>query len=116
MDIKDIIRTERMRLKLSQRDLAKAMKVSPAAVAHWELGTTRPTMDKMVDICTFFGITTDSLFNKDGPYQGQFVYESDELTLLTLWRSLSPEDKAFCLKLMRNSALSNRKQNPSTPD
>lgn len=104
MELKDLIKKERARLKLTQRGLAKELKVTPSAVAHWELGTHKPTPDKIVDICTLFGISAQSFFGSDGPYAGLFIQDAAESELIATWRSLSKEDRKFCLDLIKAAA------------
>lgn len=46
---------------LKQKDLAVILNVSDKAISSWELGRTEPSMEIIVAIAKFFGVTTDYL-------------------------------------------------------
>jgi transcriptional regulator with XRE-family HTH domain len=46
---------------MSQEEFASRIGVSRQAVSKWELDKAYPDLDKLVDICEFFGITMDEL-------------------------------------------------------
>lgn len=52
------LRNER---ELSQRELAKAIGVSPKAVNFWELGVNEPKASYIIALAKFFGVSTDYL-------------------------------------------------------
>ena len=52
---------------LTQRQVAKALGVSPGAVAKWELGVSMPTMENLLALATLFGCTTDALLGREPP-------------------------------------------------
>ena len=56
MDIATRIRTARNERQISQRAFAKAMKVTPSAVAQWETGATTPKVPKRAEISRYLGI------------------------------------------------------------
>ena len=105
MEIGDLIRSERNKKGWSQRALAKALGISGGAVAQWELGTSRPSLARVIDICAVFGISAQSFLSPGSPYYGQIVEDAEELALLTLWRRLAPSERRFMLKLLQNSGL-----------
>lgn len=51
---------------LMQEELAEALGVSRQAVSKWEMGTGTPTLDNLIAISDFFGVSLDSLV-KDSP-------------------------------------------------
>lgn len=55
----------RTRYGYSQEVLAEKLKVSRQAISKWELGTTAPETNKVIEISDFFGVSTDYLL-KDG--------------------------------------------------
>ena len=57
------IRTLRKRKNLSQETLASALGVSFQAVSKWESGTTMPDAALIPAIASFFGVSTDELFD-----------------------------------------------------
>jgi len=46
---------------VTQREVAKRMKVSPSAVNLWEAGKTQPSAEDLADIARWFKVTTDWL-------------------------------------------------------
>lgn len=105
MEISDLIRSERTKKGWTQRAFAKALNVSPGAVAQWELGATRPTLARLIDICAVFGISVQTFLAPGSPYAGQIVEDPDELALLTLWRRLGLPERQFVLRMLRNAGL-----------
>lgn len=52
---------------LSQRQVAEAMRVTPGAVAKWELGYTKIALDNLLTLADLFGCTTDALLGREPP-------------------------------------------------
>lgn len=104
MSLADFIRTERTKLGWSQRQLAKAVGVSPGAVAQWEIGTTKPAPMTMIDLCGIFGAEIAEFFGPDGPYHGQFVDDPRELAWLAILRKTpEPDRDALVRAFTRNT-------------
>lgn len=101
--IGDVIRTERRKLGLSQRALARELRLSPGAVGQWENGSTKPSLANFIDACNLFGISVRGFIGPGAPYQGQLIEDPDELALLELWRDLPPADRPVVLRMLRNS-------------
>ena len=55
------IASERVRLGLEQKDLAKKLKTSSATVSRWERGITKPDADQLVSMHKLFGCSVDYL-------------------------------------------------------
>lgn len=105
MEISDLIRSQRKAQKLSQRALAQRLGVSFGLVGQWETGETKPTMERIVDLCAVFGISAQTFLEPGAPYHGQMVENGDEFEVLTLWRKIKKaEDRAFVLRFLRNAA------------
>lgn len=64
MEIRLRLRELRETAGLSQRAVAKAINVTPGAVAKWELGYTQPTMDNILALASLLGCTTDALLGR----------------------------------------------------
>ena len=47
--------------QVSQKDFAKALRVSQQTVASWEVGRTEPSNLALKDIADYFNVTTDYL-------------------------------------------------------
>ena len=63
------LRELRERKKLSQRDVAAKVNVTPGAVAKWELGYTMPTLENLIALVNLLDCTTDQLLGRDGAGQ-----------------------------------------------
>lgn len=61
MELSQIIRSARTRAGLTQRALAKRLKVSPGAVAQWETDVTKPSILNRVDLSGVLGIPFSDL-------------------------------------------------------
>lgn len=46
---------------LSQKDAAKALKISNTTLGKWERGESFPTADKIPEICELYGVHYDHL-------------------------------------------------------
>jgi transcriptional regulator with XRE-family HTH domain len=101
VELKDIIREERNRRGWSQRALAKALGVSPGAVAQWETGDSGVSLARLVDLCAVFGLQLTSFLGQGSPYAAQIVQDSDELALLAAFRDLPEEERTSTLRMLR---------------
>jgi transcriptional regulator with XRE-family HTH domain len=101
--IGDVIRTERNRLGMSQRDLAKRLGKSPGAIGQWENGTTRPTLANFIEACGVFGISVRGFIGPDSPYRGELVEDPEELALIEAWRMLNPAARPTVLQMLRGA-------------
>jgi transcriptional regulator with XRE-family HTH domain len=61
MDLSQIIRTARARAGLTQRALAKKLKVAPSAVGQWETDVTKPSILNRVDLASVLNIKFSDL-------------------------------------------------------
>lgn len=60
------LRTQR---NMSQTELADALEVSRQSVSKWETGTAVPELDKLVRMCSLFGVSLDELVGENIPTQ-----------------------------------------------
>ena len=49
---------------LSQQELAEAVGVSRQAVSRWETGQSAPSTEKLVALCTLYGVSLDALLGE----------------------------------------------------
>ena len=63
MSLKHQIAYWRMKRNLSQRELADKVGVSQAAVAKWEVGSSKPTLDNVKNIADALGVALTDLFD-----------------------------------------------------
>lgn len=62
---KELCRLRKQR-GLTQEKLAQEINVSFQAVSNWERGKTPPTLDNLMELSDYFGVSVDSLLRGDG--------------------------------------------------
>lgn len=50
---------------LTQTALARQLSVTRSSVNAWEMGTSTPSIDKILDLADFFHVSTDYILGKD---------------------------------------------------
>ena len=65
MQLADKIMTLRKKSGWSQEELAEKLDVSRQSVSKWESGQSIPELDKVVQISTLFGVSTDYLLKNE---------------------------------------------------
>lgn len=63
--LSDKIRTIRLAKGISQVDLGKAIGVSKQSVSNWENDNIQPSIDMLVQIADYFGVSTDYLLDRE---------------------------------------------------
>lgn len=58
-------RSARIKAGKKVTEVMEHMGVSDAAVYFWENGTTHPTIDKLVKLAKFYGVTVEELLTPD---------------------------------------------------
>jgi transcriptional regulator with XRE-family HTH domain len=61
MDIGQRIQALRLKRGLSQETLGELMNVSRQSVSKWELGQALPDVEKIIQLCRLFDVSTDAL-------------------------------------------------------
>ena len=61
MKIKEL----REKNNISQMELAKILKVSPAAVSNWEKERRQPDLNMIITIADYFGVSVDQVIGRD---------------------------------------------------
>ena len=64
MEIKDILKEERKKRKLTQEQLAKEIKIARPAYAMYETGKNTPPTDVLIRIADFYNVSTDYLLGR----------------------------------------------------
>lgn len=96
----DIIKAARNKAGLSQRALAALLKITPSAVAQWEIHDTVPTQDNWTALRSILSIPDKIEPSGSAPYGGEVVDDPDELALLQFWRSLDDDKKRAVIDLL----------------
>ncbi len=65
MTIGEKIAKLRIKNNITQEQLADELNVSRQAISRWEINLTLPQIDKIIQLCKFFNITTDELLIED---------------------------------------------------
>lgn len=59
--LKSNIRSERIRMQMSQSDLACALNVNQNSISNWETGASTPSANNLVRMVELFGCSSDYL-------------------------------------------------------
>lgn len=73
MTIGEKIRALRREQGVTQEQLAESLNISYQAVSKWENNTAMPDISLVIPIASFFGVTTDTLFDLDGRSQEEEI-------------------------------------------
>ena len=65
LSIGNQIRANRLRLDMTQEQLAEKFGTSPQAISRWENGTTYPDIELLPMIASFFGTSVDALLERN---------------------------------------------------
>lgn len=60
------LRKQRMGRKMSQVELARALGITKQSVSNWENDNIMPSIETLMRIAAFFGVTTDCLLGLEG--------------------------------------------------
>ena len=88
--IAGVIRKYRLQAKLEQRELARLLHVTPAAVGNWERSLSRPDLDTIPLLCRELRIPVTELLDLDP----ELTMTGEDRDLLDLYHSLQPDDQA----------------------
>ena len=80
------------------RELREVIGISRSAVNAWEMGTSKPSIDTLVDLADFFHVSTDYLLGRN------------ELQLIEI-SGVSPEGVDIILRLVHYFSTENSKEN-----
>lgn len=79
MELKDKLVSLRKGKGLSQLELAETLNVSRQAVSRWEVGTSVPTMEKLIALSKLYDIPLDELIHqKEGQENTVQAFEQNE--------------------------------------
>ena len=106
------IRAQRLKIGLTQDQLATACQVSRSAVAQWETDRAGQLRGNISRIAGALQISVEQLLHGIHLQSGQ---SGDELAMLRLYRDCSPEDRAFLLRTARKLARAAVGEHPANP-
>lgn len=97
----------------NQIDIVRFLGVSKSTVSAYCSGSQVPRIDKIELLAQHFGIEKSDLIEEKSPGAEAPELTQEEIDLLTAFRSLPPEDRAFVLRQL--SALSQQPRAPAAP-
>ena len=95
------LRTEK---ELSQRQMSKILNVSQGTYNNWENAKTQPSIEQLITLAKFFGVTVDDLigFNESGQTNyATPAYVQNERELLQTFRALPVDTQTLVLSLVQ---------------
>lgn len=106
MSVGELIKMERIRNRLSQEDVAKAIGSTKQAVYKYENGiVTNIPMDKIEILSSLFGVTPSYLMGWEEPPTNNSPAEAQlsegEMMLIELFRQLPEESQRMYLEVLR---------------
>ncbi len=94
MKLGDILKEFLEQNDMTQKELAQALDITPAALGNYVRNIREPDYNTLLKIADFFHVSTDTLLGHN--FNSELT--SDEETLLALYRSLTLEQKEFYLE------------------
>ncbi|APU66117.1 helix-turn-helix domain-containing protein (plasmid) [Weissella paramesenteroides] len=79
------IKEEREKRQWTQDYLAETLNVSRQTISKWEVGSTYPDIDRLVQISNLFGITLDSLIKGDDSLKKSIVITKNAKAQTNVW-------------------------------
>ena len=98
MEFGERLKTLRLRDGLTQNEIAKKLNISQQSYARWENGKVTPSLDKLTQIATTFGVTTDYLTGKSIKEQSDDNLDNIELLFRMNSNGLTEEEKEIFKK------------------
>lgn len=79
------IKEEREKRQWTQDYLAETLNVSRQTISKWEVGSTYPDIDRLVQISNLLGITLDSLIKGDDSLKKSIVITKNAKAQTNVW-------------------------------
>ena len=98
MSVADRIRNRRMELNITQTELAKAAKLTPAAISQFESGARKPSFDALSKLATALKISTDLLLGRKQPSYEDILADPKVSVMFRGIMELSERDKQTMLE------------------
>lgn len=95
---------------LTIREFAKELGVGESAYKKWEYSLAYPSIDDLMKIADFYGVTLDDLFIRDDasqPFKELSGTADDTQAIIRLLKTLGPSGKARVLGYMQGLVDSN---------
>jgi len=86
----------------TQRQLAKEFFISQGTYNNWENGNTEPSVEQIIRIAEFFGVTTDFLLGKSSEEQSCLPQQNNKYRFLQQYEDAPEEVQQAILILLEN--------------
>lgn len=104
MEMKNVLKTLRKtRGYTSAKDFCKAIGISFNTYQNYESGSRVPTVEMLVKIADFYGVTTDFLLGREPvpkPLADLNLSEENEIEVIDKYMSLPPNVRAFLMDVL----------------
>jgi transcriptional regulator with XRE-family HTH domain len=98
MSVADRIRSRRLKLGITQTQLAKAAKLTPAAISQFESGARKPSFDALSKLATALKVTTDYLLGRKQPSYEDILADPKVSVMFRGLMGFSEKDKETMLE------------------
>ena len=80
MIIGEIIKSYRIKQKITQEEMAKVLHITPQAISRWETGISIPDISIIPQICNYLNISANELFQcKSSKIKIQNILQSQDI-------------------------------------
>lgn len=104
MEMKNVLKTLRKtRGYTSAKDFCKAIGISFSTYQNYESGSRVPTVEMLVKIADFYGVTTDYLLGREpapNPFADLNLSKESEEDVINKYMSLPPEIRACLMDVL----------------
>ena len=104
MEMKNVLKTLRKtRGYTSAKDFCKAIGISFNTYQNYESGSRVPTVEMLIKIADFYGVTTDFLLGREPvpkPLADLNLSEENEIEVIDKYMSLPPNVRAFLMDVL----------------
>ena len=98
MSVAERIRNRRMELSITQTQLARSAKLTPAAISQFESGARKPSFDALSKLATALKISTDYLLGRKEPDYLDILADPKARVMFRGFIELSEKDKETMLE------------------
>ena len=97
------LRDLRNEKSISQRKMGDIFNVSQATYNNWEQGNTQPSIEQLIELARFFGVSVDFLIGNtddEGYVKIQEVLSQNDIATLHTFNTLQFESKKLLLEFI----------------
>lgn len=97
------LRDLRNEKSISQRKMGEIFNVSQATYNNWEKGNTQPSIEQLIELARFFGVSVDFLIGNtddEGYVKIQEVLSQNDIATLHTFNTLQFESKKLLLEFI----------------